>query len=87
MHKRSRDRSSILLHDSEIKNSGLMVALSPCMTTTLSMVHTNLKKLNQLLMVKSTIRSETNLSALVDLFLELSLDYENLAVADCTYSN
>ncbi|XP_076234749.1 IQ motif-containing protein H [Calliopsis andreniformis] len=75
--------ASILLHDSEIRTSGVMVSLSPCMMTTLSMVHNSLKKLNEILTMKSKTSSETNLPILVDRFSQLSLDYENLATDEC----
>ncbi|XP_076680294.1 IQ motif-containing protein H isoform X3 [Andrena cerasifolii] len=81
---KTKQGASILLHDGEIRNFGLMVAVTSCMKTTLSMVQNSLMKLNQTLTYKSKIKAETNLSALADFFKNLSLDYENLATDPCT---
>lgn len=77
-----RQGSSIILHDGEIRNFGKMVAVSPSMTATLTMVHKNLTKLHRILK-RSKTKSETNLPILIDFFLKLSLDYRNLATDKC----
>ncbi|CAK9802174.1 IQ motif-containing protein H [Anthophora plagiata] len=82
--REKRQGSSIILHDGEIRNFGLMVAVSSSMTTTLSMVHDNLEKLHENLTIKSKEKPETNLPALVDFFLKLSLDYQNLVTDVCS---
>ncbi|KOC61051.1 IQ domain-containing protein H [Habropoda laboriosa] len=82
--RKKRQGSSIILHDAEIRNFGLMVAVSASMTTTLSMIHNNLTKLHETLTIKSKKKPETNLPALAEFFLKLSLDYQNLAVNKCS---
>ncbi|XP_048268251.1 IQ motif-containing protein H isoform X1 [Bombus terrestris] len=80
--RKRRQGSSIILHDGEIRNFGKMVAVSPSMTATLTMIHQNLTKLHRILQ-KSKTKSETNLPVLIDFFLKLSLDYRNLATDKC----
>ncbi|XP_050489585.1 IQ motif-containing protein H-like [Bombus huntii] len=80
--RKKRQGSSIILHDGEIRNFGKMVAVSPSMTATLTMMHKNLTKLHRILK-KSKTKSETNLPTLIDFFLKLSLDYRNLATDKC----
>lgn len=75
--------SSIILHDSENRTLGLMVAVTPSMKTTLSMVHNHLTKLHQTLMAKSKKEPETNLSDLVDFFAKLCPEYQTLAINQC----
>ncbi|KZC10027.1 Mitochondrial 2-oxoglutarate/malate carrier protein [Dufourea novaeangliae] len=70
--------SSILLYDSELRTEGLMVIVGPSMTTTISMLHNSLATLNQTLM-KSKTKSETNITDLLDILMNLLLDYHNLS--------
>lgn len=80
---KKKQGSSVILHDNEIRNFGLMMAAGPCMAVTLSTLHNRLTKLNEALAIKSKRKYETNLPALIDFFSRLALDYENLAVDEC----
>ncbi|XP_076657323.1 IQ motif-containing protein H [Halictus rubicundus] len=78
----TKEGSSILLHDVVIRTHGFMVAVSPCMSSTISMVHDMLTKLHKIL-VKAAKKVETNLTELEDYFMKLSLDYQNYATEPC----
>ncbi|XP_076765658.1 IQ motif-containing protein H [Xylocopa sonorina] len=82
--RKKRQGSSIILHDGEVRNFGKMVTVSSSMTTTLTMVHKNLTKLHQTLMIDSKRKAETNLPSLIDFFAKLSLDYRNLSIDKCS---
>ncbi|XP_053990050.1 IQ motif-containing protein H-like isoform X1 [Hylaeus volcanicus] len=79
----TKQGSNIILHDSEIRNFGLMVAVAPCMKTTLAMVHDNLTKLHETLASRSRRKPETNLASVADFFAKLLPDYQNLATNPC----
>lgn len=75
--------SSIILHDSEVRTVGVMLAIGPSMPTVLSTVHNNLTKLYDTLTIETKQEMQTNLPDLIDFFLKLSLDYKDLATDIC----
>ncbi|XP_076381797.1 IQ motif-containing protein H [Megalopta genalis] len=77
-----KEGSAILLHDAELRTHGLLVAVSPAMSTTISMVHEKLSLLQQVL-AKTAKKIETNMTDLIDYFMKLSLDYNDDASQPC----
>ncbi|XP_078034042.1 IQ motif-containing protein H [Augochlora pura] len=75
--------SSMLLHDSELRTHGLLVAVSPSMSTTILMVHEKLSLLQEALAKKTAKKIETNMTDLIDYFMKLSLDYIDDASQPC----
>ncbi|XP_034180254.1 IQ motif-containing protein H isoform X2 [Osmia lignaria lignaria] len=80
---KKKQGSSIILHDDESRNFGLMMAASPSMAVTLSTLHDRLAKINVALATKSKRKYESNLPSLIDFFGRLAVDYENLALDEC----
>ncbi|KAG7210932.1 hypothetical protein KM043_016306 [Ampulex compressa] len=73
----------LVLHDGEVRNIGMMMIISSCMTTTLSMTYESLEGLRRTLVKKCRKRADTNLEDVTKFFNTLSLSYQNLSADQC----
>lgn len=76
-----KEGSHFILQDSELKNTGTMVIVTPNMKMTLSKTYSTLRKLCHALSTKK--KSESNMPSVANFFEKFSLNYYDQSYDQC----